>query len=223
MAHAIESHLDEWTAADLVQRFGAIPLQRVRHHPPPGMATEANVIELSEHEDLLCELVDGVLLEKTMGVYEAYLAVLLAHFLTGFVRDRDLGIVLGPDGMMRLVPGLIRIPDVAFLSWDRFPSRRVARTAFVQGAPDLAIEVISKSNTPEEMRRKLEEYFAAGARLVWYVYHTPRKEVWVYTSPQHVTVVAENQTLDGGDVLPGFRLELSEVFAEPDDAETPHE
>jgi Uma2 family endonuclease len=175
------------------------------------------VVGLSEREGILCELVDGVLLEKTMGAYEAYLAVLMAHFLTGFVREHELGFVLGPDGMTRLSPGLIRIPDVSFFSWARFPSRRVARAAFVQGAPDLAVEVVSKANTPEEMQRKLEEYFAAGARLVWFVYHTPRKEVRVYTSPQHATVVEENGTLYGGDVLPGFRLELGELFAEPED------
>jgi len=221
MAHAVQSYPGEWTAADLMQRFGAIPLHRVRNQPPPGTAGEADVVALSEHEDILCELVDGVLLEKTMGAYEAYLAVLLAHFLTGFAREHDLGPVLGPDGMMRLSPGLIRIPDVSFLSWARFPSRRVTRAAFVQGAPDLAVEVISKANTPEEMQRKLEEYFAAGTRLVWFVYHTPRKEVRVYTSPEHATVIAENGTLDGGDVLPGFRLDLAELFAEAQDPQTP--
>jgi hypothetical protein len=73
MAYAIEPCLGEWTAADVVQRFGAIPLHRVRHHPAPGTATEADVVNLSEHEDILCELVDGALLEKTMGAYETYL------------------------------------------------------------------------------------------------------------------------------------------------------
>lgn len=214
MAQVSEPVLGDWTAADLVRRFGAIPLHRIRHLPPPGLATERDVIELSEHEDCLCELVEGVLVEKTMGAYEAYLATLLSHFLTSFVRAHDAGIVLGADGMMRLAPGRVRIPDVSFISWARLPGRQVSRAAFVNCAPDLAVEVISKGNTAEEMAGKLQEYFAAGTRLVWYVYHMPRKEIWVYTSPQDCSVVSENQAIDGGDVLPGFHLDLQQLFAE---------
>ena len=81
--------------------------------------------------------------------------------------------------------------------------------------PDLAVEVISKFNTRQEMDRKLQEYFAAGVRLVWYVYHSPRREVRVYVSPTECSVVREGETLDGGEVLPGFRLSLSELFTEP--------
>jgi Uma2 family endonuclease len=65
------------------------------------------------------------------------------------------------------------------------------------------------------MEDKLAEYFAAGVRLVWYVYTVPR-EVRVYTAPDRSAVVAEHETLDGGDVLPGFSLRLAELFAEPD-------
>ncbi len=81
-------------------------------------------------------------------------------------------------------------------------------------SPDLAVEVISKSNTREEMDRKLQDYFAAGTRLVWFVYHSPRHEVRVYVKPEEFSVVHESETLDGGDVLPGFRLTVSELFAE---------
>lgn len=215
MAHAIEPALGTWTAADLVERFGPIPLHRVRHDPAPGTATERDVIEIHEHEDRLYELIDGVLLEKTVGAYESYLAVLLSHFLWGFVREHDLGIVLGADGMMRLAPGLVRIPDVSFISWSRLPGRKVPRESIANLAPDLAIEVISKWNTPREMEGKLADYFAARVRQAWYVYHTPRREVHVYLSPEERTVLHDTQTLDGGDVLPGFTLALSTLFAEP--------
>jgi Uma2 family endonuclease len=218
VAQLSEFDSGEWTAADLVRRFGAIPLHRVQCDPLPGLASEDDVAKLCERKRCLCELAEGVLLEKAMGAYEAYLAALLSHFLTSFVRSHDLGIVFGADAMMRLAPGLVRIPDVSFVSWGRLPSRRISRAAFFSGSPDLAVEVISKGNTPEEMSGKLEEYFAAGTRLVWYVYHMPQKEVRVFTSPQSMTIVPENGTLDGGDVLPGFQLDLSQLFAEPEES-----
>jgi Uma2 family endonuclease len=203
-----------WTAVDLAERFGPIPLDRIRQSPAPGTATEADVIEIQLREDRLYELVDGVLVEKTVGLYESYLAAALVELLRSFVRARKLGIVLGADGMMRLMPGLVRIPDVSFVSWDRLPGHKVPRTAMLHGAPDLAIEVISKSNTSKEMEGKLEEYFSAGVREVWYVYPNPR-EVHVYKSPQQRTVLGPSDSLDGGPVLPGFRLALDELFAEP--------
>ena len=131
------------------------------------------------------------------------------------MRKNRLGIVLGEAGMMRLAPGLVRIPDVSFVSWDRLPERRVPREPIPDLVPDLAVEVISRHNTRQEMDRKLQDYFTAGVRLVWYVYHTPRREVWVYVSPTEYTVVREDETLDGGAVLPGFQLALADLFAEP--------
>ena len=129
--------------------------------------------------------------------------------------EAQLGIVLGPDGMMRLAPGLVRIPDVSFIS--RRPIARwqsVPREPIPDLAPDLAVEVISRHNTRKEMDRKLQDYFAAGTRLVWFVYHSPRHEVRVYVKPEEFSVVRESETLDGGDVLPGFQLTVSDLFAE---------
>jgi Uma2 family endonuclease len=208
-----------WTAADLVDHFGPIPLDRIRHDPAPGTATEEDVVEIHLREDRLYELVDAVLVEKTVGTYESYLAVSLIEVLAAFVRKRRLGIVLGPDGMMRLSPGLIRIPDVSFISFDRLPGREVPDTPVANLAPDLAIEVISRSNTKKEMDRKLNEYFQAGVREVWFVYHHPRREVVVYHSPDRSAVFSEDASLPGGDVLPGFALELKHLFAEPGAAE----
>jgi Uma2 family endonuclease len=219
MSQATEVTAGGWTAVDLVERFGAIPLSRIRHNPAPGTATERDMIEINEHEDRLCELVDGILVEKTVGAYESYLALLIAQFLGSFARENRLGIIMGADGMMRLSPGLVRIPDVSFISWDRLPGRKVPRTPMANLAPDLAIEVISKGNTPQEMEGKLAEYFSTGVREVWYVYPNPR-EVHVYKTRQQCTVLAEAQTLGGGEVLPGFQLPLRELFAEPGEAET---
>lgn len=214
MAHATELAAG-WTAADLLQRFGAVPLNRVRGEPAPGTATEGDVVEIHDREDRLYELVDAILLEKTVGTYESYLAGVLVHLIWSYVGENDLGIVLPPDGMLRLAPGLVRIPNVSFISWERLPQRRIPREAIADVAPDLAVEVISKSNTPEEMQRKLSDYFAAGVRQVWYVYPESR-QVRVYVSPEQSTVLSEQQTLEGGDLLPGFSLPLQGFFAEPD-------
>ena len=158
------------TAADLLERFGPMPDGRIRTDPPPGTATEQDVIDIEARESRLCELVDGVLVEKTVGYYESHLALLLGYFLTGFVRRHRLGVVTGEAGMMRLSAGLVRIPDVSFVSWSQLPGRRVPRVPIADLAPDLAVEVISPSNTTREMERKLQDYLAAGVRLVWYVY-----------------------------------------------------
>jgi Uma2 family endonuclease len=214
MSHATDTTATAWTAVDLVERFGAIPLDRVVQNPPPGRATEQDVIDLDDHEDRLCELVDGTLVEKTVGAYESYLTVLLIRVIGNFVEQNKLGIVLGPDGMMRLAPGLVRIPDVSYISRRRLPDGKAPREPIPDLVPDLAVEVISKSNTSKEMDRKLHDYFAAGTRLVWFVYHSPRHEVRVYVKPEEFSVVRESETLDGGDVLPGFQLTVSELFTE---------
>ena len=112
----------EWTVADLQRRFGPIPFSRIRQNPPPGTATEDDVLWLNDHEDRLCELVDGILVEKTVGLEESWLAVRLAGLLSLFVDPSNLGLVTGADGMYRLSQGLVRIPDVAFVSWDEWHS-----------------------------------------------------------------------------------------------------
>jgi Uma2 family endonuclease len=203
------------TVADLLKRLGDIPPSRVRLVPTPGTATEKDVIEADDRHDRLCELVDGVLVEKVMGYEESRLTVWLAYFLVDFVRRHDLGIVSGADGTIRLMPGLVRIPDIAFVSWERWPRRKGRREPIPNLAPDLAVEVLSKGNTRKEMERKLREYFAVGVRLVWFV--DPRtRSARVYTDPKRSTLLGEDQTLDGGAVLPGFTLSLRELFAELD-------
>ena len=214
MSYVIDPTTTTWTATDLVARFGPIPLNRVRHDPAAGTATEEDVIRLHDAEDRLYELVDKTLLEKTMGTYESYLAGLLVQIIGAFVRENDLGIVLPPDGMLRLAPGLVRIPDVSFIPWVRLPNRRVPRQAIADLVPDLAVEVISAGNTREEMDRKLGEYFAAGTRLVWYVYPTS-KEIHVFTSSDQFHVLSQDRTLNGGDVLPNFTLPIASIFDEP--------
>jgi Uma2 family endonuclease len=105
-----------------------------------------------------------------------------------------------------------RRPDVAFVSFERWArSRRVPQARSWAVVPDLAIEIVSATNTVDEVAEKLDEYFRVGVRLVWVVY--PRQcWIYVYRSPKEIQVRALGDELDGGDVLPAFRVRLEQIF-----------
>jgi Uma2 family endonuclease len=204
------------TLADLLDRLGNVPLERILFRPYPGTATEADVLAaMHGPRERLCELVDGVLVEKAMGYRESGLAGFLLGLLNTFVIPRNLGLVTGADGTVRLMAGLLRIPDVAFTSWDRIPGRRRPAAPIPTLAPDSAVEVLSNSNTPGEMARKRLDYFTAGVRLVWEI-DPDARTVSVYTGVDTVRVLTIADTLDGGAVLPGFTVPLRDLFAELD-------
>lgn len=127
----------------------------------------------------------------------------------------NLGVVSGADGMMRLFPKNVRIPDVAYIAWHRVPGQRMPDAPIPDLAPDLAVEVLSKSNTAAEMQRKRREYFAAGTTLVWLV-DPDSRSVSVYTSEAEVTVLDESAQLTAAELLPGFSLSIRELFSEFD-------
>jgi Uma2 family endonuclease len=200
------------TVDDLLERLGGISPRRVLLRPQPGQATEADLLRVMQKTDRLFELVEGTLVEKVMGYGEGGLALDIGRLLGKFLDEHDLGDLVGADATMRIMPRLVRIPDVSFVSLDKLPGRQRPRQAVPDLVPDLAIEVLSEGNTPAEMRRKLKEYFLAGVRLVWFV-DPERRTVEVFTAPDAGTVFTEDQTLDGGDVLPGLRLPVRDVFA----------
>jgi Uma2 family endonuclease len=211
MAMITEKSWGGATMAALLNRLGGVSPRRVLLQPTPGRATEKDVLAIHKREHRLCELIDGVLLEKTIGIDESICAAWIVYFLIDFNRSQRLGQVLGPNGFIRLFPNMILIPDASFISWQRFPKGALGAAADL--APDLVVEILSKGNTKREMDRKLHEFFKSGVRLVWYV--DPKKRTArVYTSPKHSTLLVEDDFLDGGDVLPGFRLSLREWFDE---------
>jgi Uma2 family endonuclease len=195
----------------LLKRLG-VPPERILLQPPPGMAKERDVVALLDAADKrLVELIDGVLVEKTMGWRESLLAMLIGRYLLEFVEKKDLGIVLGADGPVRLRRGRVGMPDVCFVLWDKVDKESLNRD-ILNSIPDLAVEVISKGNTRQEMRDKLRDYFKAGVRLVWFLYEKKRKAV-VHQSRTKKRVVEIDGKLDGGDVLPGFSLPLKKLFS----------
>jgi Uma2 family endonuclease len=205
------------TMADLLEQLGDISLQRIRLQPPPGTATTEDVIAaLESPRRRICELVDGVLVEKAVGTKESLLAGLIFSLLLNYLREHKLGIPLCPDGALEIMPALVRIPDVSFISWKRLPTRKLPKKPIADLVPDLAIEVLSEGNTKKEMKRKLRDYFTAGVQLVWVIAPKTRTGQ-VYTAPDKARKVARGGTFDGGALLPGFRLSLKELFADAEE------
>lgn len=192
--------------------LGNVPACRVRFVPAPGTATIEDVIRLSESEGRLFELVDGTLVEKAMGWQESLLAGVIMQWLNNYLDQHRIGVATGPDGMTRLFSDTVRGPDVAFVAWTRLPDGRIPTAPIPDLVPNFVIEVLSVSNTYSEMSRKRREYFHAGVELLWMVDHRSRT-VTVFRSPQEALVVAEGQTLDGGKVLPGWQVDVAELFS----------
>ncbi|HLL90750.1 MAG TPA: Uma2 family endonuclease [Tepidisphaeraceae bacterium] len=207
------------TLADLLADLGDVPSERVWLRPTPGTATEADVVRIVDGDDKrLVELVENTLVEKPVGVREALLAAAIIEALRGFVRPRNLGIVLGADAMLRMGRGNIRLPDVTYTAWADLPGGTVPETSVGRFPATVAVEVLSASNRKREMHRKREEYFASGTAVVW-EFDPATRTVAVYTPADAnapATRLGAADTLEGGAVLPGFKLPLAPVFAELD-------
>jgi Uma2 family endonuclease len=200
------------TVEDLLEQLGNVSPRRVRMDPTPGTATERDLLDVNDCKNRLYELVDGVLVEKAMGFLESALAMDLGLLLGQFLQQHDLGLLTGEAGMFRLLQDVVRLPDLAFVSWDQLPNRQLPTQPVPDLAPALAVEILSEGNTEEEMQRKLSEYFRAGVRLVWQI--DPRsRTVQVFTAATQSTTLTEADTLTGGDVLPGFTVPVRRIFA----------
>ena len=115
----------------------------------------------------------------------------------------------------------MRVPDLSFIGWDRFPGGQLPEDRVCQVAPDLIVEILSKGNTQLEMEQKLNDYFEARVRLVWYI--DPRsRTASVYTARQQMTTIDSSGYFDGGGVLPGFKLRLGELFERADRRRQPN-
>ncbi|MDR3623286.1 MAG: Uma2 family endonuclease [Paludisphaera borealis] len=200
------------TAQDLLDSLGGIPPARVLMRPAPGTATEADLIAINQGKKVICELVDGVLVEKPMGIRESLLAAALIALIQRFADAHKLGFVTGEAGTMRVMPGLVRVPDVAFMAWGRVPGNRVPTQPIPDLSPDLAIEVLSVSNTKAEMERKIGEYFESGTAFVWLVDPKTRTITIHDRDESEARVYGGSDAIVLNKVLPGFRFTLNELF-----------
>src|SRR5262245_53343264 len=106
---------------DLIAHLGDIPPERIRMHPLPGTATEKDLLRLVERDKILCELIDGVLVEKVMGAREGGLGTWIAHHIEKYLEENDIGATFGADSTLRVPPKQVRLPDVSFVRWEKLP------------------------------------------------------------------------------------------------------
>ena len=125
-----------------------------------------------------------------------------------------MGVCSSPDGGFRLAPWIVRLPDLSFTTWASLPNDTAHLQAVGDYSPDLAVEVLSKWERAEAIRRKRLEFFSAGTKLVWHV-DLWAETVAVFTGPDECTTFTRTDTLDGGTVLPGFALPLATLFDDP--------
>lgn len=202
----------DWSIADLQHFLGDVAAERIRLFPSPGTATPADLLWLLENEGRVCELIDGVLVEKDMASFESYLAHYLSYLLNAYLALHPIGAVSGERGPFRFPTSSVRIPDVAVALWSRFPNGKmpISQPIF-EVVPNLAVEVLSQGNTRREMELKRDEYLEVGVELIWYI--NPRaRTASVYANDGTVQHLDEHGTLRGGSVLPGFELPLQPFF-----------
>src|SRR4051812_18003721 len=159
------------------------------------------------------ELVKGELRRMSpSGSEHGAIIVNITVLLGQYVKANKLGVCFGAETGFKIAsdPDTVRAPDVAFIRRERIPESGITKK-FWPGAPDLAIEVLSPGDTRKEVDEKVEDWLAAGTRAVWIV-NPKRRSVWVYRSMSDVTRLSESDELGGGDVVPGFRCKVSEIF-----------
>jgi Uma2 family endonuclease len=164
-------------------------------------------------EEPLYEIVNGKRVELLpMGLYESTIANILGFHLNLVAIPHQLGWIEIEVLFLLPVANQQRRPDVAFVSYQRWPRNRpLPRGDAWPVAPDLAVEVVSPSNQADEVMRKMNEYFQAGAQRVWIVWPS-LKQVYVYESPTQVRILTGGDELDGQPMLPGFRLPVAGLF-----------
>jgi len=178
---------------------------------------------LTPGDDLLYEVVDNQVMELApMGAYEVWIATLLVARLATFARQHQLGRAV-QEMLFDLTSatGRKRRPDVAFVSFDRWPRhRRIPRTEAWEVVPNLAVEVVSRTDSGDHIVDKVAEYFRAGVERVWVVFPS-QEQVYTYDSPTSVRILARTDELSGDQVLPHFRLPLVELFEDAEAVEDP--
>lgn len=156
------------------------------------------------------ELVNGRLTEvPTLAIHDQ-IAFRLLMQIGPFMIGKG-GVSLGQSGF-RMANGNVRSPDLSFTRESRLPGGKVP-SAFGSAAPDLCVEIISPSERPADIAGKLRDYFDSGASLVWHVF-PETQSVTVWTSPAEAQSLSGADTLDAGDLLPGFSCRVCDIFTQ---------
>ena len=181
----------------------------------PAKMPEGSAPSVVVGDEPLYEIVDGNRVDlPPMSALSSLIASDLLSEMSPFAKSRKVGRVVGEAIFLLPLTGKERQrrPDVAFVSFARWPvDRAVPNTDPWTVVPELAVEVISPNDLYNEVLAKLRDYFQAGVQLVWVVEPSER-QVSVYTSPTDHRILTEEHVLDGGTVLPGFKLPIASVF-----------
>lgn len=182
------------------------------------MATQTSLLtfeqfmDLPDQEGVRRELDEGALIEMPNPSFAHGSAVSeLAHLLLTYRDQSGLEFVVSSNTGFRLAPDTVRAPDLCLLSTPRLQAMPVARGALV-GAPDLAVEVVSPSETATDLNRKIEQYLRAGAAVVWAVY-TDTQSIMVHRRDGEIRRLTASQTLQEPDLLPGLSIPVEKIFA----------
>jgi len=160
-----------------------------------------------------CELLRGELVMMPPAGFEhGRIEMAISAPLACFVKEHSLGVVTGAETgfLIGRDPDTVRAPDVAFVRAKRVPA--TPTTGFFEGAPDLAVEVLSPNDRASELLAKVQDWLGAGCRVVW-VIDPATRTVSAYDRPNEMTVYGVSDELTGGQVVPGFRLPIAEIFA----------
>jgi Uma2 family endonuclease len=200
------------TAADWHRSLGGVALSRVLFDPIPSSATVQDVIRFVDgDEKRLVELVNGTLVEKPAGLRESVIASHVIHALGTVAALDRIGFISGEAGTITMRNGNVRMPDVAFFRREDLPGGKLPPEPAPQLAPALAVEVLSESNTDEEMRINVHEYFQSGVRIVWML-DPGTRTLRVYDAPDRFRQLTAEDMVDAGELLPDFAAKVSEFF-----------
>ena len=160
------------------------------------------------------EIVYGEIKERSMpSPVHGRIQAKIASKLLLHVEENNLGVVY-TETHFEFAENLSRVPDVAFISFERFPEGGEDKSSRWHIAPDLTVEVISPTDDYEDVQEKITEYFTFGVKQVWII-SPESKTLTVYFSRTNVKILTETDELIGEEILPGFRLKLSGIFAVP--------
>lgn len=160
------------------------------------------------------ELVDGVLVERTISLLAARVESKTIRILEGHCEGPDLGWILGPSGGYRCFPwkpGKVRRPDVSFIKRDRLPAPEQWSEGYITIPPDLAVEVTSPTDEVYDLEEKIEEYLRAGVQLIW-VIHPEVRVIEIFRADGSSARIRSGDELSGEDVVPGFRCPVDALF-----------
>ena len=174
------------------------------------LLTADELEQMPDDDSVRTELDEGELITMPpAGLDHGYYETRIVSILEHHVRQHRLGRVYCGDSGFRLSTGTVRAPDVAFVRQERIESLK--GKGFAKGAPDLAVEIFSPSDSVPQLMRKVKQYFTAGCHTVWIVYPDAR-EIHVLEAPGSDRILRDDDVMEAPELLPGFSVPIAEFF-----------